>query len=394
MTLLPVPEAQARLLAMAAPLAAGEMPVAQAMNRWLAADIPALRSQPATDLSAMDGYAIRFADMPGPWRIEGESAAGKALPDKVLTPGTAVRIFTGAALPNGADTVIIQEDVSRDGDILRLSADGPGRIGQHVRKAGSDFAAGHPVLSAGTLLSSRHVALAALAGLGVLPVHRAPRIAIVSSGSELVEPGKRTLPHQLPSSNAVMLCAMLAALPCEAVDTGIVPDDLALLTTHFAGLRHFDIVVTTGGASVGDHDLVKPALEGAGGAIDFWKIAMRPGKPLIAGRLGEALFLGLPGNPVSAFVTAHLFLLPLVRKMAGSLSPLPAATSAALARPLPAVGGREDYMRAAMTPDGVAPVASQDSAATLALSRADCLIRRTAGSPAAEAGQTVEILPI
>ena len=393
MSLLPVAEAQARLLGMTSVMPDETVPIVKADGRWTSQPILAARTQPALNLSAMDGYAIRFGDMPGPWRIIGESAAGSAY-GGAIEAGQAVRIYTGAAVPQGADTVIVQEDVARDGNALTLTGDGPGSLGRHIRKAGSDFSEGGTIIPAGTCLKPQHAALAALAGHGALPLPRLPRIALLSSGSELVPPGEPAGPHQIPASNGVMLKAMLDALPCEAVDLGIIPDDLATLTACLADLTEHDIIVTSGGASVGDHDLVKPALEAAGGAIDFWKIAMRPGKPLISGRLGNALFLGLPGNPVSAFVTATLFLLPLVRKMAGCPAPLPQLAHARLGADMPKVGGREDYVRGVMEGGQVGPVHSQDSAATYALSLANCLIRRPAGSGAAMAGDGVEIVSI
>lgn len=391
MSLLPVAEAQERLLAMATPCALESTALAHAAGRWTTTDISARRTQPARDLSAMDGYAIRFADMPGPWRVIGESAAGASFSGAVQT-GEAVRIFTGAALPEWADTVIIQEDVSREGERLTLTADGPGAMGQHVRRAGSDFREGQILIPADTCLTPRHIALAALGGWGALTLPRLPRIAILSTGSELVPPGEVCGPDQLPASNGAMLAAMLAALPCTVDDFGIVADDIDALTRTLMAARDYDIVLSTGGASVGDHDLVKPALEAASGAIDFWKIKMRPGKPLIAGRLGNALFLGLPGNPVSAYVTGHLFLLPLARHMAGCPEPLPEVCSAKLGTAMPPVGGRDDYVRAVLADGAATPVASQDSAATYALAQANCLIRRAAGSAAAKAGTAAEVV--
>lgn len=393
MSLLPVAEAQARLLAMAKPLPDVETPLDAACGRWTVRDIEARRSQPAADLSAMDGYAIRFADLPGPWRVIGESAAGTPFPGSVH-PGEATRIYTGAAMPDGADTVLVQEDAMRDGDILRLAGDGPGKCGRHVREAGSDFRAGQSIIAAGARLSARGIALAALGGHGTLMLPRPPRVALLSTGSELTPPGAPIGPDRLPASNAVMLRAMLGALPCVADDRGIIIDRLDALAAAFSATRGCDIVVSTGGASVGDHDLVRPALERAGGKIDFWKIAMRPGKPLICGTLGDTIFLGLPGNPVSAFVTATLFLLPLVRHMAGCPDPLPVRRTAMLSRDMPAVGGRDDYVRGVGMGDWVEALPVQDSAATLALARADCLILRPAGSPEARVGDAVEVIGI
>ncbi|MEA3391310.1 molybdopterin molybdotransferase MoeA [Sphingobium sp. CCH11-B1] len=391
MSLLPVAQAQARLFALASPLAVETIPVTQAAGRWLAQDVAALRDQPWADLSAMDGYAVRAADWPGPWRVVGESAAGAIQPPSIGAE-EAVRIFTGAPLPPGADAILIQENVTRDGD--RLAASGnPLRPAQHVRAAASDFAAGTTLLEAGRHLGPAQVAAAVLGGHGALPVRRRPRVALLSTGNELVPPGAPVPPGFLPSSNAPMLAAMLAALPCEMIDLGIVPDDLEQMTAAFASAAQADVIVTTGGASVGDHDLVRPAFQQAGGTLDFWKIRMRPGKPLMAGKRGETLFLGLPGNPVSAFVTATLFLLPLLRHISGAAQPLPRRIDAPLASALPATGDRDDYMRAFRAEGGVVSVTSQDSAATAAMARADCLILRPAGSPPASSGDRVTIFP-
>lgn len=394
-TLLPVAEAQARLLALKSPLAPEAVSLDVAAGRWLAQDLLSLRDQPAANLSAMDGYAVRFADFPGPWQVIGTSAAG-GTPPPAIGKGEAVRIFTGAPLPSGADIVIIQEDVSVSGVTFALNfgvTPSP-RAGQHVRPTGSDFRQEQKIIPAGTRLSARHIALAALARHGNLNVHRRPRIAVLSTGSELVPPGAPVGPGQLPASNAVMLRAMLAALPCDIIDMGIVGDDLDALSHAFRAAAQADIVVTTGGASVGDHDLVKPALVAAGGSVDFWKIAMRPGKPLICGTLGQAAFLGLPGNPVSAYVTATLFLLPLVRHMAGSRDPLPKEVVAHAGAAIPATGTRAEYVRASMENGIATPLVFQDSAATLALSQANCLIHRTPQSPAIVAGDPVTILPL
>lgn len=404
--LLPVAEAQARLLALAAPLPPEDAAPHQWVGRWTGSPVVALRSQPDRDLSAMDGYAIRFADASGPWTVIGESAAGTGF-DGAVTPGTAVRIFTGAPLPPGADTVIMQEEVTRDGARLHRHGAAPASRGQFVRPRGSDFAQNTPLIPAGTRLTARHVALAILGGHGRLSLPRRPRVSLLSNGAELVAPGGAVAPGRLPASNAAMLAAMLAPLPVAVRDRGIVGDDRDALARALAGAAEDDIIVSTGGASVGDHDLMRPALEAAGGEIAFWRIRMRPGKPLICGRLGGALFLGLPGNPVSACVTAHLFLLPLVRALAGCPAPLPAVRRAVLAAALPPVGGRDDYARAILDtatedaqPSGTAAdaprvqaLAQQDSAATFALAQADGLIRRPAESPALPAGASVDFLP-
>lgn len=393
MSLLPVAEAQARLLALAPDIACETVPLDDCAGRWLAEDVLARRDQPWADLSAMDGYAIAHADLPGPWRVIGDSTAGDAFPAAVGR-GEAARIFTGAPLPPGTDTILIQEDVARDGDTIRRTDPSPLPAATHVRARGSDFAAQHCLLTSGCFLGPAQVALAALGGYGALPVRRKLRVALISTGNELVPPSAEAAPGKLPSSNAVMLRAMLRPLPVEVLDLGIVRDELAPLQAVFEQARGADIVVTTGGASVGDHDLVKPALEAAGGTLDFWKIRMRPGKPLIAGALGDAIFLGLPGNPVSAFVTATLFLLPLARHMAGCLQPLPELSQGRLASPIKATGPREEYLRARLSSEGAVVLTAQDSAATRALAEANCLVRRPADAPAARAGDSVDILPL
>jgi molybdopterin molybdotransferase len=342
----------------------------------------------------MDGYAIRFAELPGPWTVAGESAAGGGL-GRALLPGEAARIFTGAPVPEGADTILVQEEAARAGDLMRLDGEGPGRAGQHVRPAGSDFAAGDRLIAAGEPLTPARIALAAIGGHGALPVRRRPRIALISTGDELVAAGDPVSGVQLPASNAPMLAAMLGSSQAEIEQLGIVRDDLDALAAAFAdAAAAADIIVTTGGASVGDRDLVRPALERAGAAIDFWRVAMKPGKPLMAGRFGNAIVLGLPGNPVSAFVTARLFLLPLIAHMLGAARPIAPSSTAALDGALPPTGGRAEYLRAIRTTTGVRPLTGQDSAALLALAQADVLIVRAPNSPPAKAGQPVEILPL
>ena len=392
MSLLPVAEAQARLLALGERLPVEELPVSACSGRWLARDLLALRDQPWADLSAMDGYAISSAEWPGPWRIAIESTAGAALPP-ALAAGESCRIFTGAPLPPGADAILIQENAELREGLLYPNGNAlaPGR---HVRATATDFAVNQLLLPAGTALGPAQIALAVLGGHGSLPVGSRPTVALISTGNELVPPGAPTPPGRLPSSNAPMLATMLGAAGADVIDLGIIPDDLEALTRALKEAAKADIILSTGGASVGDHDLVRPAFAAAGGSLDFWKIRMRPGKPLMAGKLGDSIFLGLPGNPVSAFVTATLFLLPLVRHMAGAADPLPRSATASLAAPLPATGERDDYLRAFHTTDGLVSVTSQDSAATAALAQAQCLIVRPAVSPAAAAGDQVTILPL
>lgn len=387
-----VPEAQARLFALASPVAAETVSIRAAAGRWAAADVMALRTQPASDLSAMDGYAIRFADLPGPFTLIGESAAGRPFAGLVGS-GETVRIFTGAAMPDGADTVLVQEEAARRDDQVTLSGEGPGHLGRNVRRKGLDFSRGDFLVGRGERLTAARIAVAATGGHGALPVNRLVRVAIVATGDELVAPGSVMTDSALPESNGAMLAAMLADLPVEVIDLGILPDRLDATTAAFAQVAA-DILVTTGGASVGDHDLVRPALEAAGGSMDFWRIALRPGKPMMAGRLNGAVVLGLPGNPVSAFVTAFLFLRPLIATMAGALDPSPRTTSAILGQDLTANDHRQDYLRAVTRDGRVFPADLQDSSMLLTLARADCLIVRAPHAPAVTAGEPVEIVPI
>lgn len=391
MTLLPVPEAQARLLALAAPLAAETLPLAEAAGRYAAADVTALRAQPAADLSAMDGYAIRFADMPGPWRVVGESTPGR-LPARALGAGEAMRIFTGAALPAGADSILVQEEARRDGERLILDGEGPLRAGSSVRPAGNDFANGAVLIERGARLTPARIALAALGGHGALAVGGRPRVALISTGDELVPPGAPIRGVELPASNALMLAAMLAGR-AAVTDHGIVRDDSDALAAAFeAAARGADVIVTTGGASVGDHDLVKPVLERLGATVDFWRIAMKPGKPLLAGKFADTIVLALPGNPVSAFVTATLFLLPLAARLAGAADPLPRLRPARLGVALSPGGPRAEYLRATWRDGEVVTLPNQDSAALASLAAADLLLHRPAHAPPLAVGQECEVL--
>jgi molybdopterin molybdotransferase len=392
-SLLSVAEAQARILALAPMLDIEIVPLVAAANRWAAEDLPALRTQPAANLSAMDGYAIRYADLPGPWRLAGGESTPGMLPKDSLASGQALRIFTGAAVPPGADTILVQEDAERDGAALRLTGEGPPRLGAHVRPAGSDFRIGDTLVAAGELLTPARIGLAAVGGHGRLTVRRRPRIAILSTGDELVAPGTPVAGVQLPSSNAPMLTALLAALPVDVEDLGIVRDDIDAIAAAFAGTTA-DIVVTTGGASVGDHDLVRPALEQAGAALDFWRVAMKPGKPIMAGRLGNRVVLGLPGNPVSAFVTATLFLKPLIGAAMGAMNPVPVPRPIALGAPLPATGKRAEYLRARIVDGRAMALSGQDSAALATLAQAQALIVRLPYADALSEGEGAEILDI
>ena len=287
---------------------------------------------------------------------------------------------------------MVQEDVSADGNVIRLSGDGPAAAGQHVRRRASDFAKGAPLLARGVKIGPAQIGLAALSGNAGLIVHRQPRIAILSTGNELVSPGVPCPPGKLPASNGIMLDAMVRGAGGDMLFERLVPDDLAMLTAALQEAAEADIIVTSGGASVGDHDLVRPALEAAGGQIDFWRIAMRPGKPLIVGRLGQAIVLGLPGNPVASMVTGGLFLLPLIRHLAGCPAPLPQARRAQLGTIMPEVGARTDFVRATLGEGVVTPLGLQDSAAMHAAAQANALIIRPARAPAAREGDDVSIM--
>ncbi|QQV78521.1 molybdopterin molybdotransferase MoeA [Sphingomonas aliaeris] len=390
-TLLPVAEAQTRLFALARPLSTETVPLAGAAGRWTAEAVDANRTQPDSDLSAMDGYAIRHADLPGPFALIGESAAGHAFSGTVGL-GQTTRIFTGAAMPGGTDCVLVQEDAERQDLTIRLSGEGPPRVGSNVRPRGLDFSTGDALIEKGQRLTPAGLALAAIAGHATLPVARRLTVAIAATGDELAPPGTQD-PGKLPETNGLMIAAMLRDLPVEIVDLGIIPDDLPTMTAAFAAVRA-DILVTTGGASVGDHDLVRPALSAAGGSIDFWRIALRPGKPMMAGRLGDAVVLGLPGNPVSAFVTAHLFLRPLIAAMSGATDPLPRPFPARLGEPIRANDHRQDYLRAELRDGLVFASTVQDSSMLRTLARANCLLVRDPHAAAGQIGDAVEILPI
>jgi molybdopterin molybdotransferase len=390
--MIPLTEAQARLIALAKPVSSETVPLSRANGRWLATDIAAIRTQPARDLSAMDGYAVR-ASARQSWRVVGESAAGKPFSGPVRDD-EAVRIFTGAALPEGCDSIIIQENVTRKGDVIALLDDTPPQTGKHVRARSTDFIAGEVLMTAGTRLNPGKIALAAMAGHGSAHVRRTVRIAIISSGDELVAPGTHIDDDHIPATNALMIAAMLDGWPVEINDIGIVADTLDALSDALKIAATADIIVTSGGASVGDHDLVRPALIAAGASIDFWKVAMRPGKPLMAGQLGDSLVLGLPGNPVSAFATAILFLKPAIAALSGANEILPRIGTAMLGAPMPAVGARADHIRARLTKNRLFPVGIDDSASLKGLASADALIVREAGALPAVIGDFVEFISL
>ena len=378
--LLPFETALARLLDGTSPLPAETLPIDACAGRVLAQDLAARLTQPPFAAAAMDGYAIRWADRYLPWQLVGESAAGHGWRG-TLGPGQAVRIFTGAPVPAGADVIVVQEEVTRDADTARLSGEGPPRLGAHIRPMGQDFAAGDTLIRAGTRLAPPHLGLAAAAGHGALPVVRNPRVTLIATGDELVPPGTAPGPGQIVSANPAMLAALLRSAGAQVSDPGLIPDDRAALAAALRG-ADADVILTIGGASVGDHDLVVPVLRELGADLDFWKIALRPGKPLLAGRLDGTRVLGLPGNPVSAFVTALLFAVPLVARLAGR------------AHALPANGPRRDHLRARRTAAGAEAFARQDSALLALLAQAELLIIRPAHAPAAAAGDLADCIAL
>jgi len=381
---LPLEEAQARLLALAAPLAEETLPVQAALGRYTSVAVLARRTQPAADLSAMDGYALLG---PGPWTVIGESRAGHPFSGTVRQ-GKAIRISTGALMPPGADTVLLQEAARHEGAALHLVGDPP-EPGRHIRRAGFDFHAGDQVLPAGTRLGPAAIALLLSAGLGSVAVHRAPRVVIIDSGDELAADLDQCAAHQIPASNGTMLAAMTATMPRTMTRIGPVRDDLGALMAALDAARDADLIVTSGGASVGDHDLIRPALEAIGARIEFWRVAIKPGKPLLVATRGGQIVLGLPGNPVSTFVTAFLFMLPLLRALAGGADLTPSALPLPTVRDLPPGGERREFLRAHWDGAALHPVDQRDSSALRALAAANALIDRPAHAPRTKAGTSV-----
>jgi len=389
--LLSLEEAQERLLALAPETAIVETDVRAALNRHLAQNLTADRTQPAADLSAMDGYAI-CGD--GPWTQVGESKAGTPF-DGALASGQCTRISTGAHMPKGSDRVLIQENAAVDGTSVSMA---PGEqfpeAQRHVRAAGFDFAAGDTVLTAGTRMGPAQIALALSSGHDTVPHRRAPLVSVLDSGSELVRSAADCKPHQIPASNGAMIAAMLHPLVGETQNLGPVADDLDALASALERAEG-DILVTSGGASVGDHDLMQDALKAWGARIDFWKVAIKPGKPLLVAVRdadhGPKVILGLPGNPVSSFVTVFLFALPLVRASMGNPNPLPTTSIATAEEPLPAVGPRREFLRGITGGGKARRAASQDSSALRALASANCLIDRPARSPEVAVGDPIMV---
>jgi molybdopterin molybdotransferase len=375
-------------LALALPLPIERVDVEGALGRYLAEPLTARRTHPAADLSAMDGYAVAAGDMMGPWQVIGESAAGHPFRGEV-SRGKAVRISTGAMIPDGARAVILQEDLNRENDTITLTGEPPSPPEKHIRHCGLDFTLGASVLAAGTRVGPAQAALAICAGHSHLAVRRVPRVAVLDSGDELAADFESCTQHQIPASNGVMLAAMVRALSCEVDRLGPVPDDMDAMAAALERASEADVIVTSGGASVGDHDLVRPALAAWGAGLDFWRVAIKPGKPILVATRGTQLVIGLPGNPVSSHVTAYLFLLPLLRRLLGAADPLPRRLRATLASPLNAGGSRREFLRGYWDGESITAQAIQDSGALAPLAASNVLIDRPAGAPARGTGDMV-----
>lgn len=393
MKLLSVDDARAATLAEIAPLPTESVSLAQSLGRVLAEDVRAVRDQPPFPASAMDGWAVRSADCPGALTIVGESAAGHGYEGE-LAPGQAVRIFTGAAVPAGCDAIVIQEDAARDGDSVRVPEVKPGN---HVRPAGGDFKRDQVLLEPGVRIDPWRLSLAASAGRAEIAVARRPRVALLSTGEEIVEAPATPGPFQIYDSGAPALAAMIAGWGAEVTRAKPVRDQLEAVIEAMRS-ADADLIVTVGGASVGDHDLVRTAAEALGLSYRVQSVAVRPGKPTFFGVLGDGRrLLGLPGNPASAFVCAEMFLHPILAAYQGAPAE-PATIPAKLEQDLPANGPREHWMRAKLSyADGavtIRPYRDQDSSLVSVFAASDALLRRMAGAPPVSAGQVVEALPL
>ncbi len=396
-----VAEALARVLAEAKPLPGEAVLLSEAHGRVLTADVAALRTQPPADVSAMDGYAARAADVahvPARLKLVGEVAAGHPFAGSIAA-GEAARIFTGGVLPPGADTIVIQENATREGDTVVVTA--AAARNKHVRVEGLDFQRGAVLLAKGRRLSDRDLALAAAMNHPTLPVHRRPKVAVLATGDELVMPGATPGFGEIVYSNGFATIALARREGCDTIDLGIVPDRLAETAAAVRRARDLgaDILVSSGGASVGDYDLVQQALAKEGLALSFWKVALRPGRPMMHGRLGAMHVLGLPGNPVSSYVCAVLFLVQLIRRLCGRGDAEAAIETAVLGRDLPENDERQDYLRATLSPgaDGLmvaTPAPAQDSSMLTPLALADCLVIRPPHAPTAKAGDRCAILKL
>ena len=399
MALMPVSDALAAVLAGAEPLAEEAVALEDAFHRVLARDVAARRTQPPQAMSAMDGYALRAADaakVDSRLTVIGEVAAGRPFAGSVGA-GEAVRIFTGGVVPDGADAVVIQEDTVAEGNRVTIKeAAIPGR---HIRPAGVDFSEGDVLLRHGIRLTDRDLALAAGMNHPHLPVRRRPKVAILATGDELVMPGATPVPGQIVYSNGYALHALARQEGAETIDLGVAADTLAATAAGIRRARESgaDILITTGGASVGDHDLVQQALTAEGISMAFWKIAMRPGKPMMHGRLGAMRVIGLPGNPVSSYVCGFLFMVPLIRALSGRTMIHHRRERAVLGRDVSANDVREDYLRARLElrDDGTLvaiPVDHQDSSLLANLAAAQALLVRASFAPKASAGSPCEVL--
>jgi molybdopterin molybdotransferase len=400
MALMPVAEALRLVLADAKPLPAEFVALDHVAGRVLAQDISALRTQPPTAVSAMDGYAVRASDVakpPAALKVIGEVAAGHPFIGQVAA-GQAARIFTGGVMPNGSDTVVIQELTSREGDVVTIQKSTP--KGRNVRGQGIDFAQGDVLLRKGQRLSDRDVMLAAAMNHARLSVHRKPRVAVLGTGDELVPPGGSPKSDEIVYSNGFALASLARTEGAEVHDLGIANDRVEDITQAIKRAREWgaDILVTSGGASVGEHDLVQRALTAEGLNLSFWRVALRPGRPMMHGRLGAMQVLGVPGNPASSYVCAFLFLVPLIRRLSGRMDVEPRPEQARLGCDLPANDERADYLRATLAPGPDGPVATplpaQDSSLMAPLAKADCLVIRYPGAPAAPAGSDCIILKL
>jgi molybdopterin molybdotransferase len=400
MALMPVAEALERVLAQARPLEAEMVPLADALGRVLTEDVVALRTQPPAAVSAMDGYAVRAADVadaPISLSIVGEVAAGHPFGGEV-GPKQAARIFTGGVIPAGSDTVVIQEHATRDGVTVTIQK--PAAKGRNVRGQGIDFAKDEKLLAKGHRLTGRDLMLAAAMNHPELSVHRRPKIAVLGTGDELVAPGTTPGRGEIVYSNGFALMAMARSEGAEVNDLGIARDRLEHIARAVQQARQSgaDILLTSGGASVGEHDLVQKALASEGLDLSFWRVALRPGRPMMHGRLGAMQVLGVPGNPASSYVCAFLFLVPLIRRLAGRTDIEPVPQPARLGIDLPANDERADYLRATLSqgPDGpiATPLPSQDSSLMAPLAKADCLLIRQPYAPAAAAGSPCEMLKL
>jgi len=398
--LLPAEEALAKVVNGASTLPSEHVQLNEATGRVLASDVKALRTQPPFDVSAMDGYAARASDLAAntPLKLAGESAAGHPLKQE-LKAGEAARIFTGAVVPKGADVVVEQESAKRDGDYVTLPATDRGK---NIRTAGVDFREGDVILKKGERLTARSVGLAAAMDHATLECARRPRVAIIATGDELVLPSAGGPPERIVASNIYSIAALCEKENAEVVDARVLKDNLELISQAIEGAQErADVIVTLGGASVGDHDLIRPALDKAGAVIDFHKIALRPGKPTLSGGIGKARVLGLPGNPVSTYVCGVIFLIPLLRKLQGHNEPIPKPQPAILGVDLWENDHRADFIRATSAWDDqgrrvVTPFLkkSQDSSFTAMLAKADCLLIRAANAPAAKINDLVQVIPL